>query len=778
MPVPASWHPGQLVAQTVSGWADAVPPPPYIFNDSIDEHYSLFFSQLEFTPTTTLDDLNRPWVSLLSGKHGQRGFTRPVLVKSSRVPDGDPGLQMRIYTPEGTPLHPRFNPDKASSNIEVLHHPSGLPLVAAVGVMLHNRRRNKLNGFCYQTERVSDEEALMTIGVDTTCGNCPKSLTETPPSSVIASDFLLAKGKPLPQSALDVIAQADIVFLGTRHTPKGRSDPALEGHSDALLMYRSSGDDARLGCNHRGGKPGFIRSYFDEDRGRTCVVLPDYSGNRFMESVGNMVTDPVASLAIPRFSWEGESKGSDVLHITGSVETLFGEEARKEIRGVSQVTKIWVDGYSLVENALPVTLDGTRPNDSSISSATKLDPRIQWSPYNPPVKLLAAEIKAGVAIGQVAPSQERTAKLSHVHVHSPTLASFTWEVPVAPEFEQIRPGQHIIMDMSSHADSRLKSYSHMARHAGGEKDLNDDGVRSWTISAMERVASPTGSEDRIALTTTLRRANNGAVTGPLFTRARVAYETHTETHLGGHATLQDALEQGFFPPRIAFSSNVEAPVLGIGGDFTLPEVSEDSSARPLRLTYIVNGIGITPYLAHLQHLVKAAHGPADASHSSIFVTAVVSCRPGEAAIVTQLIDRSLKDATENKTNSIPLAVATIILEKGDTDSRISDDDVREGNNPAIVYKVLKGYRLDEHSLKCSPVSDVDPDRFNLVATVSAMANVDEERKVAADVLSSDAVFVCGTGPFEDVVRAAIKRREQQMDAAGRKATIVTESFNF
>lgn len=87
-----------------------------------------------------------------------------------------------------------------------------------------------------------------------------------------ANSFDYPAGTPLPDTALSLIHAADVAFLSTRHTGLG------------------DGDQSKVAVNIRGGRRGFIQVYWDKDRvdengmsmsqGRTCVVLPDYSGNR------------------------------------------------------------------------------------------------------------------------------------------------------------------------------------------------------------------------------------------------------------------------------------------------------------------------------------------------------------------------------------------------------------------------------------------------------------------------------------------------------------------
>jgi uncharacterized protein len=88
----------------------------------------------------------------------------------------------------------------------------------------------------------------------------------------------------LPQEALDTIGQCDTVFMAARH----------------LAANPSEVDD--IDVNHRGGKAGLSRSRKSlivgfvriEDDGRT-LVLPDYSGNLFYQTLGSIESDRMSS---------------------------------------------------------------------------------------------------------------------------------------------------------------------------------------------------------------------------------------------------------------------------------------------------------------------------------------------------------------------------------------------------------------------------------------------------------------------------------------------------
>ena len=75
-------------------------------------------------------------------------------------------------------------------------------------------------------------------------------------------------GGALPAEVLSIVAGADVLFLSTKHTGAPDAYPA---------------DPPRAGNNIRGGPPGFLRSYWDDEAAATCIVLPDWSGNRCVQ---------------------------------------------------------------------------------------------------------------------------------------------------------------------------------------------------------------------------------------------------------------------------------------------------------------------------------------------------------------------------------------------------------------------------------------------------------------------------------------------------------------
>ncbi|KAF7305798.1 putative PNPOx domain-containing protein [Mycena chlorophos] len=532
-----------------------------------EEHAEFHSTRLSFLPVTTLDSEGRPWGSVLAAKGGKRGFVRATRYSTLSVDaelwDGDPLLE---------------NAEMFGKTKEML--------VAGIGVELSTRRRNKFAGTISSLERNGTSMSLDFV-VNEAIGNCPKYITirDLQPVAftaprVIHRNLQLTAEARLPEEVLRMISKADTVFLGTTYQAMSKDSMRFPSH---------------VGMNYRGGRAGFIRVTGD---GRT-IVLPDYSGNRIMTSLGNIEATPLASLTFIDFVT------GDILYLTGNADNLA-------------LTTIYVTGYTLVRDALPVRQHGD----------------VESSPYSPPIRLLATESSQQV-FGNDSATQP-TALLTSIELHSSTIATFTWRSSTQL---QIRPGQAIIMDMSPLVG--IPAYRHMA--PGKPTSVNDDSVRSWTVSSVYGRAVPSPSTPSHARPTdtcstteysvTLREKRGGAVTGPLFTIARKLQQVRPEA-------LEDSSGLG-----------LKVGIVGVSGDFVLPEREREpgiadaelglqiqlESARvrpePKKLLWIAGGIGLTPFLS----MLRALRGT-DEDWDVLFVLAT-----REPEVLVPLVEEALGD---------------------------------------------------------------------------------------------------------------------------------------
>jgi len=365
----------------------------------------------------------------------------------------------------------------------------------------------------------------------------------------------------LPPRVVELITEADTVFIASIY------------QSDHLTAKKYP---SHAGMNARSGLPGFTRVRPSD--GRT-VVLPDYSGNRFLMSLGNIESAGLVGLTIVSFTT------GEVLYLTGKAQVLVGEPSFKIMARQPSVALMETTGFTLVSDALPV-----RQEPGS---------EVERSPYSPKVKYLAEE-EAGLS----GTSGGYKVKLTSALQYADNIATLRFEVLAKNGCSglDIRPGQAIVLDFMDYIGPPV--YRHMAD--GKPDSLNDDRVRTWTVSSAHEDRSTTWFE------LTMREMKNGVVTGQLFQLLRSKWRQGEETSL---------------------SIRNIAEVVGVTGDFYMGQ-------GPVCMLWVAGGIGITPFLAMFTALVQRK----DHSKRADVVLALSSREPD---VAFQLLGRSLTGLPPN-----------------------------------------------------------------------------------------------------------------------------------
>jgi len=313
------FHPGELAAQARAGVRERMAPAGRRAIRGImpDQHRD-FFAMLPFIVVGSLDRQGRPWASILSGRPGFLHSPDPrTLTVAARPAYGDP----------------------LGDNLA-----AGAP-IGLLGIQLETRRRNRMNGTVTEW---ADGRFAVTVGQS--FGNCPQYIQARRPSFVAEPDSLgearpvHAEGRVLSPKAAALVAAADTFFIATRSAEAGAGGPPAEG----------------VDVSHRGGRPGFVR--VAEEGGRTVLTAPDFVGNFYFNTFGNIEADPRAGLVFVDFDTGG------VLLLTGTAEVVWDGPEVAAFAGAERLLRFRPEEGRWIEDAVP--LRWSAPEQASQLAAT------------------------------------------------------------------------------------------------------------------------------------------------------------------------------------------------------------------------------------------------------------------------------------------------------------------------------------------------------------------------------------------------------------------------
>jgi hypothetical protein len=304
------FHAGEVAVQQRLGMAQRMRAiGRRVVRPFMTEQHQQFFGQLAMVLVGSVDASGRPWASVLVGRPGflHAPDAGHLDVHATAIP-GDPLVDgLRVGAPLGF-----------------------------LGIELHSRRRNRMNGHIVRRDAQG-----FTVRVDQTVGNCPKYIQGRELHWVReAGDF-----QPCAVQALDrldeearrFIAQADTLFVATHA-------PAADGEA-------ARGADV----SHRGGRAGFVRM-----DGEHSFLVPDFTGNFFFMTLGNLQVNPRAGVLFIDFST------GDLLMLSGTAEVIWDGDELKAFDGAERAWRFDVESGWHLREALPLRF-GFR----------------DWSPHSP-----------------------------------------------------------------------------------------------------------------------------------------------------------------------------------------------------------------------------------------------------------------------------------------------------------------------------------------------------------------------------------------------------------
>lgn len=256
------------------------------------------FARLPIVFIGSVDGSDRPWASVLGGRPG---FARSNHARSLTL-DTTP-----IY---GDPLHDCLQPGRQ---------------IGVLGIEYATRRRVRVNGTV-----ASESGAAIDVAIEQAFGNCRKYIQ--------VREYLL-----LP--SIDAIGVPNVVQSLNRFDDRAR---AIVADADNFYIATCSSLERNeppdgADVSHRGGKPGFVK-IVDE---RT-LLFPDFSGNSYFNTLGNLLSNPRAGLAFIDFH------SGDIASFTGYAQIIWDMNADYEFAGAERFVRFELEKGVLIRNGLPI----------------------------------------------------------------------------------------------------------------------------------------------------------------------------------------------------------------------------------------------------------------------------------------------------------------------------------------------------------------------------------------------------------------------------------------
>jgi ferredoxin-NADP reductase/predicted pyridoxine 5'-phosphate oxidase superfamily flavin-nucleotide-binding protein len=231
--------------------------------------------------------------------------------------------------------------------------------IGILGIELHTRRRNRLNGNIANVSTTGFD-----LKVVHSYGNCPRYIQ--------LREYYFAR-------------EPGLVFTGDVETLSCLDEDARRTITAADAFFVASysdGEGARQADgSSRGGKPGFVK--IDEDG---WLTIPDFNGNTFFNTLGNIVLNGRAGLTFIDFVT------GDMLQMTGRAEVVLDSPEITAFQGAERLWRFKPEKLIRRQDALAIRWTkrdaGESPNSVMTGDWRQVAERlqaealaVQWRPF-------------------------------------------------------------------------------------------------------------------------------------------------------------------------------------------------------------------------------------------------------------------------------------------------------------------------------------------------------------------------------------------------------------
>jgi ferredoxin-NADP reductase/predicted pyridoxine 5'-phosphate oxidase superfamily flavin-nucleotide-binding protein len=371
------WHAGEQQLQAHVGVVERMETlGRRVIRSEMPDQHRTFYQQLPFMLYGAVDADGNPWASVLEGAPGFAHSPEPGLLQFSSLPAADDPAQLS----EGA-------------------------AIGLLGIELHTRRRNRING------RVGGVSADgFGVTVQQSFGNCPqyiqlrqfRTVPLADPATRIAQHL-----NELDDATKAVIAEADTFFVAS---------------------YVDVDGERSVDVSHRGGQAGFV--HVEGNR----LTIPDFAGNLFFNTLGNLLVNPRAGLLFIDFN------SGDLLQLSGRTEIILEGPQVEAFQGAERLWTFHVEHVVRRPAALALRwrFDGVSP--TSLLTGT-------WAQA-------AARLQAK-ALGD----QWRPLRVVRVEAQSHNIRSIYLEPADGAGLPLFQAGQHLPLRFNIDGDVHIRTYS-------------------------------------------------------------------------------------------------------------------------------------------------------------------------------------------------------------------------------------------------------------------------------------------------------------------------------